>query len=186
MNRRALFALLAGAALTACTPILYETNPISRDMRATLRIASIEVNTTGTAFDSTRARDYTSSLAPELKGQLEREFRDRMTTGTGVQMIVDVSRLNVAGATTTAFGRDLSTLQGSARIVRDGAVIGTYSLQVTAGDASTTTTGALISSAVQSGDGYYRTLLDKFARSAREQIIGADLPGERLLRQITN
>jgi type IV pilus biogenesis protein CpaD/CtpE len=185
MNRRSVIIALCAASLAACAP-LPNTNPISRDVRASLTFSSIEVNTSGTAFESTRAADYTSRLSGDIRGLLEREFVDRMNSG-GVKMIVDVARINVAGATTTAFGRDQSLLQGSVRVVGlDDAVLGTYAIQVVAGGAANTTTGALVDSAIHSGDGYYRDLVGGFARDVREQILGGDWPGQRLIRQVSN
>ncbi len=186
MNRRTLLVAVCATALTAACAPLPSTNPISRETRAVLTFASIEVNTTGAAFESSRASDYTSSLAGDLRGTIEREFADRMNSG-GVRMVVDIARLNVAGATTTAFGRDQSLMQGSVRVIGlDGQVLGTYAIQVVAGTASSTTVGALASSAVRSGDGFYRDLVNSFARDVREQILGGDLPGQRLLRQLNN
>lgn len=183
MQRRAMMALLTGAALAACAP-LPNTNPIGRDVRAVLKFSSVTVNTTGAAFESARAADYSSRLAPELKSLIEREFADRMDPG-GVQLVVDIARLNVAGATTTAFGRDRSTLQGSVRVMNtDGTLLGTYAIQTVAGDAAETTAGALFGAAVNSGDGFYRKLVDGFARDTREQVLGGDLPGERMIRRM--
>ncbi len=184
MNRRTLLALFAGVAMTACAP-LPNTNPISRDVRTALTFATIEVHTGGAAFESTRAADYSSSLAPELKALLEQEFVDRMDSG-GVTMVVDIARLNVAGATTTAFGRDRSLLQGSVRVMDGDLVLGTYAINVVFGDAAQTRAGALLGSAINSGDGYYRDLLSGFARDTREQVLGSDLPGQRLIRQLSN
>jgi len=185
MNRRSMLVALCAASLAACAP-LPNSNPISRNVRASLTFASIEVNTSGTAFESTRAADYTSSLSGDLRGTLEREFVDRMDSG-GVKIVVDVARINVAGATTTAFGRDQSLLQGSVRVIgTDDQVLGTYAIQVVAGNAAGSTTGALVGSAIHSGDGYYRDLVNGFARDTREQILGGDWPGQRLLRQVSN
>lgn len=186
MNRRQFSGLaVALMAATACAP-LPNSNPISREVRASLTFASVAVTTTGTAFESTRAADYSSRLSGDLKGTIEREFVDRMDGG-GVKLIVDIVRLNVAGATTTAFGRDRSILQGSARVVdQSGNLLGTYAIQVTAGDAAETTTGALFDAAINSGDGFYRELVTGFARDTREQILGADFPGQRILRSISN
>ena len=184
MNRRAFFALASAVAISACAP-LASTNPIAREVRQTLQFSSVTVNTQGTAFDSSRASEFSSALSGDLRTALETEFVDRMDPA-GVQMIVDVARLNVAGSTTTAFGRDQSTLSGSVRVLDGVALLGTYTIQVAVGDPSQTTTGALVSSAINSGTGYYRDLINGFARDARVQVLGADLPGERLLRQLQN
>ncbi|RYG92870.1 hypothetical protein EU803_01835 [Loktanella sp. IMCC34160] len=185
MNRRFILAAMGGLAIAACAP-LPNTNPISREVRASLTFSEVSVSTDGTAFESVRASDYSSRLAPDLRGMIEREFADRMSTG-GVRMVVDIARLNVAGATTTAFGRDRSLLQGQVQIItNDGRVLGTYAINVVAGDAAETTAGAVIDAAIQSGDGYYRDLLDAFAQDTREQVLGGDLPGQRLIRQLSN
>ncbi len=185
MDRRAFLFVTAAGAVAACAP-LPNTNPISREVRAGLTFSSVEVSTSGTAFESTRAADYSSRLASDLKAMIEREFVDRMDPG-GVTLMVDVSRFNVAGSTTTAFGRDQSLLQGAARVLdNNDNVLGAYTVQVVAGQAAGSTAGALWDAATSSGGGYYRDLLDEFARDVREEILGGDLPGARLLRQITN
>jgi hypothetical protein len=185
MNRRLLLTLLVSVTLAACAPSI-SPNPISRDVRNSLTFGTIEVTTTGTAFESTRATDYSSRLSADLKTILTREFSDRMAAG-GATMVVDLARFNLAGATTTAFGRDQSTLQGSVRILTpDGTLLGTYAIQSISGDAAQTTTGALIGAAVNSADGFYRDMLTGFARDTREQVLGRDLPGQRLIRRATS
>lgn len=183
MKRRLVIALLGASALVACAPTP-NANPISREVRQTLTFSEINVTTSGAAFDSTRASERSSSLGPDLQAWMKRELADRMSPG-GATLAVDIAKLNVAGSTTTRMGRDQSQLQGSIRVLDgDGQLLGTYQINVVAGQAAETTAGALASAAVQSADGYYRSLLDAFARDAREQILGAELPGQRLLRQI--
>lgn len=71
----------------------------------------------------------------------------------GLKLVADIARINLAGATTTAFGRDKSLMQGSVRLVdASGATVASYAIQVVAGDAAETTTGALWSSAIKSAD----------------------------------
>ncbi len=184
MNRRTVLTLLLASALSACAPRPY-TNPLSREVRKGLTIAEIDVVTTGTAFESVRAADYASRLSPELAGRLRQEFSDRLDPG-GVTLSVEIARMNVAGATTTAFGRDQSRLQGTAQIRdREGNVLAVYPIHVVAGGAADTRTGALAQAAVTTADRFYRSLLDDFAKTTREQILGADLPGQRMLRRVS-
>jgi hypothetical protein len=150
MLRREFFVVSLGFA-AACAP-LPDTNPLGRDTRKSLTISSVEVSTTGTAFESVRAADHSSALAGDLRGVIEREFSDRMASG-GLKLVADIARINLAGATTTAFGRDKSLMQGSVRLVdASGATVASYAIQVVAGDAAETTTGALWSSAIKSAD----------------------------------
>ncbi len=184
ISRRSLMALAAAAALAACAPP--DPNPLSRQARAELRLSEIVVSTEGAGLESGLARRYSSSLAPDLRAELTREFSDRVGGGSA-KMLVDVSRFNVAGGTATAFGRDQSQLQGAVRIVDgNGALRATYTIQVLAGEAAESTSGALFGSVANSGRGYYRDLLEQFARDTREQVLGADLPGQRILRRVSN
>ena len=179
------FLVVSLGFVAACAP-LPDTNPLGRDARKSLTISAVEVSTSGTGFESVRAADHSSALAPDLKAVLEREFSDRMAPG-GPKLVVDVTRINLAGATTTAFGRDKSQMQGAVRLVDgNGATVASYSIQVVAGDASGSTVGAIWSSAIKSADQYYRALVVGFSRDTREQILGGDLPGGRLLRELSN
>lgn len=184
LNRRFVLALLGATALVACAPVP-NSNPIGREARKSLTFSEIRVSTSGTAFESTRAADHSSSLGPDLQAFLSRELSDRMNPG-GVVMEVDIARLNVAGSTTTTFGRDKSLLQGSVRVNGlNGDRLGTYQINVVAGDAAETRTGALVGAITHTGEGYYRSLLDAFARDTREQVLGTELPGQRLIRKAT-
>ncbi|SDE35781.1 hypothetical protein [Limimaricola pyoseonensis] len=184
-TRRSLIALAAAATLAACgTP---DPNPLSRSARAEMQLSTISVATEGTGFESGAAQRFSSRLAPDLETALAREFADRLGRGGQWQMQVDVSRLNVAGGTSTAFGRDQSRLSGAVRIIDpSGALRGSYTIQVLAGEAAEGTGGALLGAAVNSAGGYYRDLLEAFARDARMQVLGADLPGQRILRRVSN
>ena len=185
MHRRACLALLAGAGLAACAP-LPNTNPLSRDQRAALAFSGIEVTTSGAAFESTLAADYSSALAPDLEGVLQREFADRLNPD-GARLIVEISRFNLAGSAATAFGRDQSRLLGTVRVVSPGGLLlATYPIQVLAGEAAESRTGAILGAATNRAGGYYRDLVTGFARDTREQILGGDLPGQRLIRNITS
>lgn len=183
MRRRHLIALFCTAPLLACAPQASD-NPLSADMRRTLQISEVQVVTSGTAFTSARAGDYSSKLSPDLRAALRREFSDRMGA-SGVTMQVTVSSLNVASATSTSYGRDQSRLQGQVSLVEAGQVLASYGIQTVAGEAADSRTGALLGAVTGSSGGYYRTLVDEFARDTREQILGAGLPGSRLVRNIT-
>lgn len=186
MTRRfvVLGALAALPVLAGCAPAPY-ANPLSREVRAGLRFSDITVSTSGAAFESARAGDYASRLGPELQAQLRRAFSDRLDQD-GVTLAVEIQRLNVAGSAGTAFGRDQSRMTGSARVLdREGRLMASYPVTVIAGEARETRLGALAAAAVTSADRYYRTLVADFARTTRSQILGADLPGARLVRQAT-
>ena len=185
MHRRTLILTLAAGALTACAPSP-ASNPLGREARAALTISRVDVVTTGAAFESARAADTASRLGPDLSGALRQEFADRIRPD-GVVMSVEIARMNLAGSVRTAFGSDQSRLQGTVRLLdRSGALLATYPVQVEAGTAAETRTGALARATVTTADGFYRALLRDFARAAREQILGADLPGQRLLRRATS
>ncbi len=184
MYRRTFALALAAGALAACAPQPF-ANPLSREMQANLRISRIDVVTTGAAFESSLAAGTASRLGSDLTGALRQEFADRLRPD-GVVMSVEVARMNLAGSVRTAFGRDQSRLQGTVRLLGPGGgLLATYPVQVEAGAAAETRTGALARAAVTTADGLYRTLLRDFARATREQILGADLPGQRLLRRAT-
>ena len=182
MNRRALLASSLALALAACAPLPH-SNPLSADAARNLVLSGIEVTTTGAAFEG-RAADYSSRLAPELAATLRREFSDRLGP-SGVAMVVEVARLNVAGGTSTALGRDQSTLIGTVRLIDQGTLIAAYPIQVVTGEASESLAGAVVGAAVNSAERFYRRLLTGFARDAREQILGRGLPGSRLVRNAT-
>lgn len=184
MNRRFALFTLGAIGLSACTP-LPATNPLPRDVRRSLRIAQVEVETGGAAFESARAAEQAGSLARDLETALRAEFNDRMGGAGAVTMQVEISRLNIAGTTATQFGRDQSRLVGSVRLInRDGGVMASYTVQQVVGNAAQTTGGALAAAAVTRSDRYYNALVSGFALDTREQIIGPYLPGERLVRQI--
>lgn len=185
MRRRA-FVILSAAGLAACSP-LAGANPLGLEERRTLRISDFTVRTTGTSFASSRAQEFSSRLAPDLRAALRQEFAERTSPG-GASVVVDIASLNLSGSTATAFGRDQSRLRGQLTILAgDGTTArATYAIDVVAGSAAQTTTGALASAAVNSDDGFYRRLLSSFALDAREQVIGQYLPGERIVRQATN
>lgn len=181
MNRRFALTLLGCAALSACAP-LPSANPLSREMRANLRIANIEVVTAASAFESTRAAAFSGRLSGDLEGLLRTEFADQMSDG-GLTMSVEISRLNIASTTATQFGRDQSRIAGAVRLLRaDGTLLATYTITQVSGAPSQTTAGALAAAAVTRADRFYRDLLNAFSKDTREQIIGTYLPGERLAR----
>ncbi|GAA3863529.1 hypothetical protein [Celeribacter arenosi] len=167
--KNVVFATAMIASLAACAP-MPRSNPLSRAQADGLAIGAIEVVTTGAAFESARAGDYASALDPDLTAALEREFADRRAPN-GANLLVDIARLNVADSGRTAFGWDQSKLIGQARLTTaDGAVIATYPVQVTAGEAAKTRTGALIDTAIASSTNYYQDLVVTFAEDLRELI----------------
>jgi hypothetical protein len=138
-------------------------NPLSRAQADGLAISAIDVTTTGAAFESKRAADFSARLDPDLTAALQREFANRMSSD-GVLLTVDVARLNVADSGRTAFGWDQSKLIGQARLTTpDGQVLATYPIQVNAGQAAKTRTGALVSAAIGSSDKNYIKLVNKFS-----------------------
>lgn len=186
MQRR-LF-LLAGLAavplLAGCTPTPY-AGPLGREARATLTLARIDVASQAAVFESSLAREYASRLGPDLQAYLRREFADRMDPA-GMTLVVDVQRFNLARSLRTTMGRDQSRMTGVARLLeRDGTLVASYPVTVIAGEARTTTTGALATAAVTRADGYYRSMLTDFARETRATIMGRESPGARLLRDVT-
>lgn len=184
-HRRHLIALGFAGLLAACgTP---DPNPLSRAARGELQLADIVVTAEGAGFESGAARDYTSRIAPDLDAALSREFADRLDRGGQWRMLVEISRINLAGGTATARGRDQSRLSGAVRVIDPtGALRGSYTVQVLAGEAAETRTGALVGAVTNSAGGYYRDLLAAFARDTREQVLGGDLPGQRLVRRMSN
>ena len=186
MDRRTLLLAAAALPLAACTPAPYGS-PLSAEQRRALRLSSISVTAQGAGFESGRAADRASDIGPDLRAALQGEFRNRLGGSGGAAMQVEVSRLNVAGGASTAFGRDLSRLSGQVRLVRpDGTLLASYTVQVVEGAAAETRAGALIGAATTTAGGNYRGLVTNFARETREQILGGDLPGERLLRNTLN
>ncbi|WP_341211269.1 hypothetical protein [uncultured Limimaricola sp.] len=184
-NRRHLIAFGLAGLLAACgTP---DPNPLSRAARGEMQLADIVVTAEGAGFESGAARDYTSRIAPDLDAALSREFADRLGRGGKWKMMVEVSRLNLAGGTSTALGRDQSRLSGAVRVVDPaGTLRASYTIQVLAGEAAESRTGTLVGAVANSAGGYYRELIAGFARDARVQVLGADLPGQRLARRISN
>jgi len=147
MDRRSILLMISASALTACAPQPY-SNPLSREARAGLAFSRFDVVTTGASFDSRLASDYASRLGPDLAAALRSEFSDRIRAD-GVVMNVEIARFNLAGSTRTAMGRDQSQLQGSVRIIDSaGRLLATYPIQVVAGAAAETHTGALARAAV--------------------------------------
>ncbi|MGR3467114.1 MAG: hypothetical protein ACU0CI_04485 [Shimia sp.] len=184
MKRRDIFLGAAALlALTACAP-MPTTSPLSAETTRTLRIANFAVATEQGLFDSAAARERRATLPADLGGALRREFSDRLGSD-GWTMQVEVTRMTLASSTETAFGRDQSRLEGVVRLIDPAGVArASYIVQTTAGEAAETTTGALASAAVNTQGGFYRDLLGAFARSARTQILGRDLPGERAVRAV--
>lgn len=184
-HRRHLIALGLAGLLAACGAP--DPNPLSRAARGEMQLADIVVTAEGAGFESGAARRYTSRIAPDLDAALSREFADRLDRGGEWRMLVEVSRLNLAGGTSTALGRDQSRLSGAVRVIDPaGSLRASYTIQVLAGEAAESRTGTLVGAVANSAGGYYRELLAQFARDARTQMLGGDLPGQRLVRRISN
>lgn len=183
MKRRILLALAAAALAAACTPTP-NANPLSVDMRRTLTFSEIAVTAEGAAFESAIAADFASRLGPDLEAELRQEFSDRLSPA-GARLVVDLARINVSSRTATAYGRDQSRLVGQARIIgAGGETLAVYPVMSIAGEAADSTAGLVVGTVLSGPERLYRQLLDSFALSAREQILGAGLPGARLYRQL--
>ncbi|WP_422071967.1 hypothetical protein [Tranquillimonas rosea] len=173
MTTRRVFLLTGGAALglAACAP-MPRSNPLSRAAASNLTFSGVTVSTSGAGYENSRAAQYSSRLGPDLQGVLAQEFSSRIEGSGGARMEVDVARLNLANSARTAFGGDQSRLQGTVRLIENGsnATIASYVIDVVAGAAAETRTGALFGAAVNSSDRFYRQLLTAFADQAREQI----------------
>ncbi len=182
-SRRLVLLGAASALMASCAPTP-SANPLPRATRNALRISDITVETGGTAFVNRAAADRASSLAPDLRQSLLREFADRISDD-GVRVVVEISQLNVAGGTATATGRDQSRLQGAVRVVQtDGSVLASYTIIAVAGAARETRTGTVVGSVINTASGFYRALIDQFSLQTREDMLGAYLPGERQARRI--
>lgn len=185
MERRSVvFGLGALGLLGACAPMPV-SSPLSAEATRALRIATFAVTTQEGLFDTEGARERRPTLPAELSAALRREFSDRLVDGEGWTMQVSVTRLTLASSAQTAFGRDQSQMEGVVRLIDPtGAARASYVVQVTAGEAAETTTGAIAAAAVTRQGRFYREMLEAFARSARVQILGRDLPGERTVRAV--
>lgn len=173
MDRRHFLTLsAAGTVLAAagCAP-MPRSNPLSRAMATSLTFSDITVSASGAAFENRRAAGYSSRVAPELEAVLKQRFAKRMNPGSAARIEVELARLNVADSARTAFGSDQSALSGTVRVISaGGGVLASYVIEARAGEAAETRTGALFDAAVRSSDGYYRQLLDAFARQAHDRI----------------
>ena len=183
LTRRGMLLSLGAVSLAACAP-RPDPNPLSREARAALRIARIEVTTTGATFESARASRAAGDLGPDLQARMRQEFSDRMRPD-GIEMSVEIARMNLAGSVRTARGQDRSRLQGTVRLIdRSGRLLAVYPVEVEAGTAAETRRGVVARASVTTADGFYRALLTGFARQTRGQILGADSTGQRLVRQL--
>jgi hypothetical protein len=172
MNRSVSLALAAFlVVLSACAPV-NRINPLSMAVARSLLISDVVVNTDAAAFENELARDYSSQLAGDLDVDLTNAFSDRIHP-SGMIMRVEISRLNVANSGTNAFGRDQSALQGTVQIVNpaDSSVMANYSIDVRVGQASETRLGAVLSTAVQSSQNFYRRLVAQFVRDTKTRVL---------------
>lgn len=163
--------VLAAMLLVACAPEP-RINPLSASVARSLTISQVDVNTRAAAFESERARDFSSQLAADLRAALRRSFSDRLSAG-GAVLRVEVARLNVTDSASSAFGRDQSALQGLVQLVEPETerVLANYSIDVRAGQAAETRTGAIFSSLIESSGGFYREMVDEFAERTADRVL---------------
>lgn len=163
--------LLLPFLLLGCSPEP-RINPLSASVSRSLTISGVDINTQAAAFESERARDYSSRLAADLRAALRREFSDRLSPA-GARLRVEVARLNVADSASSAFGRDQSALQGLVQVVEPGTerVLANYAMDVRAGQAAESRTGAIFSTVFESSGGYYRELVDDFAEQTATRVL---------------
>ncbi|SFP88470.1 hypothetical protein [Tranquillimonas alkanivorans] len=170
LHRRHFLLLSAAVPLAACAPTP-RTNPLSRSLASNLQLGSINVSTAGAAYENARAGEYATRLGPDLEAALRQELSGRLSPGAPARMEVEVSRLNLASSARTAFGSDQSALVGSVRLVSpDQGVLASYVVDARAGEAAETRAGALLDTALNLGDRYYRRLLTTFADDTEQQI----------------
>lgn len=185
LDRRALLLLAASGVLAACAP-RPEARLADGEMRADIGFSEIRVETVGTGFESRLAADAAARLGPDLQAELRREFSDRIDRGGTARMVVEIDRFNLAGGAQTALGRDQSRLSGTVRVFDDAdRLLASRAITVAAGTAAQSRTGAVLGAMTGSADRYYREMLRDFACAAREQMLGPDLPGQRLVRRVT-
>ncbi|SLN50942.1 hypothetical protein ROJ8625_02535 [Roseivivax jejudonensis] len=183
MHRRTLLLSLGAAGLAACAPIPSDT-ALSPAERRALRLSTIQVVPSGATFLNSGAQEVRNVIAPDLQGVLRREFSDRIVAQGGWTMQVELARVAVASATSTALGRDQSQLDGTVRLVDpSGALRASVPITVTAGEAADSVLGGAAAAITGSRSRFYRQLLGTFARDARTTILGRDLPGERIIRR---
>ena len=185
MIRRTMLALsLSALALSACA-----TGPeqaLSDDEAAALEIAQIRTSTSGTIFETDAASELRNFVSADLTSALRREFADR-TAGTGWTMVAEIDTLRLASGTATTVGADQSSMTGTLKLADPtGRVRASVPVTVTAGEAATSVRGAAVGVLFGRQGRYYRTLLDRFAREGRTRLLGADLPGQRIVRRTIN
>lgn len=186
IRRTVLFAPVA-LAVAGCAGS--PRTALTADERRNLRVAEVRTVTTAAVFDGAGAEERRNFVGPDLSAELRDEFRDRLAD-QGWTLEAEIALLSVVGATATSFGRDRSALEGTLRLIDPaGTVRASAPITVTAGAARESLGGRIVGAASTAATGggrgrFYRTLLDQFARDGRTLLLGADLPGERLVRRV--
>lgn len=162
-----LLPLLAACAANTPPP---RTNPLSVQEVAALRFSDIEVET-GDTFAARSGAEYQGRLENDLESKLRSAFADRIDPA-GRPLTVSVDRLEIADSGSTAFGFGQSSINGTVKVLPAGATEPVlYSVRASTGQRSGNLLGAVISSAVESKDGYYNDLISGFATRARAKVI---------------
>ena len=163
-----LFTLLVAVA---CTP-LNRVNPLSAGVAKTIQFSEITVKSEGASFESDYARQQITRLAGDVDAELEKVFASRKSPN-GWIMEVRMVRLNVADSRRTAFGYDQTRMTGVVTLINPAtsAVEAVYDIDVRIGDAAETKTGALIQTAVNSQQGFYRAAIVDFANITKTRIM---------------
>lgn len=187
--KRRLFLLSLAPALAACgsdlTPVLQTGSALAAARAGDLRISSVTVTTTGTAFGTFLAQGFATRLGPDLRAALESGFADRISPA-GLPLVVQVGRLDVAGAATTALGEGRSTLSGTVRVIAaNGQTFATAEVAATGGSGGELVTGAILGARV-TPDAIYDRLIAEFVAETREAVLGREGIGLRILREMTN
>lgn len=182
LSRRLTLAGIA-AALAACAAPT--TTPLTNAERRDLRIGSVQVVTSGAAFQGDGAAEIRNFLAPDLTAALRDAFSDRLASD-GWLLQAEIGRVAVVGGTATALGRDQSEIAGVLRLVDPGGTLrASVPITVTAGRERESLGGRIVGAAVGGRGRFYRSMVADFASDGRQVLLGRDLPGERLVRRAT-
>lgn len=194
MNRRFFLSLTALPLLSACgaamTPGLTQAAltgvaGMAGQGQPQLMFSSITVNTSKATYDTMLAEGYRSRLGPDLKAALEEKFKNRISR-MGLPLIVDVTRLGIAGTITTVVGEGQSVLVGNLR-VRSAEGSDYANHQITARPNN----GAMIAGALLGGgaamgqDVTYGRLVTQFVSDVEEQLIGRTGIGAQILGRMS-
>ena len=165
-----LASLLLLLVISACaTPAQQRTNQLTPAQAASITFATISVNPEN-AFYAGKAESKKAIIGADLTAALQQQFAAR-ATGEGSNLSVTLERLNIVNSGTTAFGLGQSALTGSVEILSaEGELLATYDITVQSGVSSGNLLGALITSAANSSEGYYRSLIERFSERAFERV----------------